>query len=159
MPAFWVPGRIEVLGKHTDYAGGRSLICAAEHGFVVAAVPRADDRVQVLDVARGGRVWLALDPALPDPAEPWARYPATVLRRVARNFPEARRGADLAFLSDLPAASGMSSSSAFMVAVFLAVADVNRLREAEQYRRRSPDGGGPGRLPRRRSRTARASAR
>jgi galactokinase len=133
-PAFWVPGRIEVLGKHTDYAGGRSLICATEHGFVAVAAPRADARVQVFDVARGGRVWLALDPALADPAEPWARYPATVLRRVARNFPEARRGADLAFLSNLPAASGMSSSSAFMVAVFLAIAAVNRLREAEQFR-------------------------
>ncbi|MDX1430536.1 MAG: galactokinase family protein, partial [Rhodothermales bacterium] len=32
---FFVPGRIEVLGKHTDYAGGRSLTCATEHGFCV----------------------------------------------------------------------------------------------------------------------------
>ena len=31
--AFFVPGRIECLGKHTDYAGGRSLICAVELGF------------------------------------------------------------------------------------------------------------------------------
>jgi len=29
----FVPGRIEVLGKHTDYAGGRSLVCATERGF------------------------------------------------------------------------------------------------------------------------------
>ena len=34
----FVPGRIEVLGKHTDYAGGRSLTCAAERGFSVAYV-------------------------------------------------------------------------------------------------------------------------
>ena len=97
--------------------------------------------MQVLDVARGGGVWLALDPRLPDPPEAWARYPATVLRRVARNFPEARRGANLAFLSDLPAASGMSSSSAFMVAVFLAVAEVNGLSGDERYRReiRAPE--------------------
>ena len=31
--SIWVPGRIEVLGKHTDYAGGRSLVCALERGF------------------------------------------------------------------------------------------------------------------------------
>jgi galactokinase len=31
--AFYVPGRIEVLGKHTDYAGGRSLLAATEKGF------------------------------------------------------------------------------------------------------------------------------
>ena len=138
---FWVPGRVEVLGKHTDYAGGRSLICATDRGFVAAAAPRQDDRVQVLDVARAGRAWLALDPRLPDPPDAWARYPATVLRRLARNFPEARQGADLAFLSDLPVASGMSSSSAFMVAVFLAMAAVNRLADSERYRReiRTPD--------------------
>ena len=35
--AWFVPGRIEVLGKHTDYGGGRSLICAAERGFSVVA--------------------------------------------------------------------------------------------------------------------------
>src|SRR5690349_17109863 len=39
--AWWVPGRIEFLGKHTDYAGGRSLLCAAERGFAVVSVPRS----------------------------------------------------------------------------------------------------------------------
>ena len=132
---FFVPGRIEVLGKHTDYAGGRSLVCAVEHGFVVAAAPRTDDRVRVIDVAAGRQALLALDPRLPEPSETWARYPATVFRRVARNFDEARKGADVAFLSDLPLASGMSSSSAFMVAMFLAVGAVNRLEEHPSYRR------------------------
>ncbi|HSK08813.1 MAG TPA: hypothetical protein VK911_04510, partial [Vicinamibacterales bacterium] len=64
-----------------------------------------------------------------------ARYPAAVLRRLARNFPGAATGADLAFLSDLPHASGMSSSSAFMVAVYLAMADLNGLASFEGYRR------------------------
>jgi galactokinase len=132
--AVWVPGRIEVLGKHTDYAGGRSLVCAVEHGFAAVAAPRADSVVRVLNVAQGSEVTLALDPALPEPPDAWMRYPATVLRRVARNFPGARRGADVAFLSDLPPASGMSSSSAFMVAVFLAVSAVNRLGDDARYR-------------------------
>jgi galactokinase len=132
--AWRVPGRIEVLGKHTDYAGGRSLICAVDQGFVVAAAPRSDALVRVLNVSDGQEVCLALDPGLPPPPEPWMRYPATVVRRIARNFPHARQGVDLAFLSDLPLASGMSSSSAFMVAVFLAIADGNRLSEAPAYR-------------------------
>ena len=38
--AFFVPGRIEVLGKHTDYAGGSSLVVAAEQGFCLVAAPR-----------------------------------------------------------------------------------------------------------------------
>jgi galactokinase len=132
-PAFWVPGRIEVLGKHTDYAGGRSLICAVERGFVIVAVPRNDSLVRVLNLADGSEVMLALDARLPDPPDAWMRYPATVLRRVARNFPDARRGADVAFLSDLPPASGMSSSSAFIVAVFLAIAAVNQVSDDARY--------------------------
>ncbi len=145
--AWRVPGRIEVLGKHTDYAGGRSLICAVDQGFVVAAAPRSDALVRVLNVADGTEVRLALDPDLPPPPEPWMRYPATVVRRIARNFPDARQGVDLAFLSDLPQASGMSSSSAFMVAVFLAIADGNRLSEDAGLPAGHLDAGGPGRLP------------
>jgi galactokinase len=133
--ACFVPGRIEVLGKHTDYAGGRSLVCASEQGFVTAAAPRHDDVVRVIDVATGERVELAPSPGLVQPPVPWTRYPATVIRRVARNFPAARRGVDLAFLSSLPLASGMSSSSAFMVSVFLAFATLNHLDEDESYRR------------------------
>jgi galactokinase len=132
--AFQVPGRIEVLGKHTDYAGGRSLVCAVEHGFAIVAAPRRDPAVRVLNVAEGTAAALSLDPALSEPHVAWMRYPATVLRRLARNFPDARRGADIAFLSDLPPASGMSSSSAFMVAVFLAVSAVNRLDDDARYR-------------------------
>jgi galactokinase len=64
-------------------------------------------------------------------------YVATVARRVHRNFSSGAelRGADVAFLSDLSIAAGMSSSSALMVATFLAVRAVNRLEAAEPYRR------------------------
>ncbi|MCY2950504.1 MAG: galactokinase family protein [Planctomycetota bacterium] len=40
--ALFVPGRLELLGKHTDYAGGRSIVAAVERGFCVVAAPRAD---------------------------------------------------------------------------------------------------------------------
>src|SRR6185437_11764898 len=48
--AFFVPGRVELLGKHTDYARGRSLLCAIERGFCVLAAPRGDGIVGLLDV-------------------------------------------------------------------------------------------------------------
>ena len=50
-----MPGRIEVFGKHTDYAGGRSLLAAVPRGFAVAASPRNDGRVRVMDVRYGTR--------------------------------------------------------------------------------------------------------
>src|ERR1035441_6716639 len=49
---WFVPGRIEVLGKHTDYGGGRSLLCTAERGFCIAALPRADSLVRIHDLIR-----------------------------------------------------------------------------------------------------------
>jgi hypothetical protein len=84
--AFVVPGRIEVLGKHTDYAGGRSLLAAADRGFVAVAVPGADRRVRVLDVRRDETVAFDLDPEL-EPAAGWANYPTTAARRLARTSP------------------------------------------------------------------------
>lgn len=132
--AFVAPGRIEVLGKHTDYAGGRSLLAAIERGICIVAAPRTDDRVAVIDALDGDRAEFALSPDLEPRAGSWANYPMTVARRLARNFPEARTGADVAFASNLVRASGMSSSAALVTAVFLALAAVNRLERAERYR-------------------------
>ena len=57
----------------------------------------------------------------------------TVARRVARNFASGLYGADIAFASDLPAASGMSSSSAMMISIFLALAKINNLYQRQEY--------------------------
>ncbi len=131
--SFFVPGRIEVLGKHTDYAGGRSLLCAVERGFVVAACARTDSIVRVTDVGRSETRETALDSETVIPTADWATYVAATVRRVARNFPGARRGADIAFVSDLPAASGMSSSSALSTAIFLVLDAVNGISRHSAY--------------------------
>lgn len=125
-----VPGRVELLGKHTDYAGGRSLLAALDRGLVIGMAPRRDATVTFVDTASRARAAFALDPALVPLTGRWAGYPMTVARRIARNFPHARRGADLALASDLPSASGMSSSSALIVATFLALAEANGLRDS-----------------------------
>ena len=131
--AWWVPGRIEFLGKHTDYAGGRSLLCATERGFAVVAVPRADARVRVHDATSGESVEGKLSSELVVPHDHWSNYPLTVCRRIARNFPGQLRGVDLAFASDLPPAAGLSSSSALVIATFLALADANDLSARAEY--------------------------
>jgi galactokinase len=133
--AFFVPGRLEVLGKHTDYAGGRSLLCTVERGICLVAAPRDDDRVRITDAQDGSTVTCRIDPDLSSSVGDWSNYPLTVVRRVARNFPAARRGVDIAFASDLPPAAGMSSSSALMIATFLAMADANSLDQTDAYRR------------------------
>src|SRR5437773_443979 len=132
MQAWFVPGRLEVFGKHTDYAGGRSLLCAIERGYAVVAADRDDSHITIVDAKDGSAVQILDAAAVAAPA--WSVYPLTVARRIATNFPEARRGANIAFESDLPAAAGMSSSSALMIAVFLALAAVNEIASLDRYR-------------------------
>jgi len=132
--AFFVPGRIEVLGKHTDYAGGRSLLCTVEQGFCLVGRPRRDGRVTVTSAEAGDRAEWQWGPDVLPLVGHWSNYPATVLRRIARNFPDAETGADIAFASDLPPASGMSSSSAFMIGIFLVLAEINGLAGSGVYR-------------------------
>lgn len=126
---YWVPGRIEVLGKHTDYAGGRSLLCAVERGFSMVAAPRDDSRLRIMDARLMEVAESDIGPELSATPRHWSTYPFTVARRIARDFPTLgrARGADIVFASDLPRAAGVSSSSALVVATFLALADANDL--------------------------------
>lgn len=127
--ASWVPGRLEVFGKHTDYAGGHTLVAAMPRGFAFVARGREDGIVRILDAARVEELTLDLREIPGEPGDRsetsrgsdgraltgWRNYAAVVIRRLARNFPGATSGADVVFASDLPSASGMSSSSALMV--------------------------------------------
>jgi galactokinase len=133
-PLRWfVPGRIEVLGKHTDYAGGRSLLCTAERGFCVTAIPRSDAVLRITDVVRQVNCECEISPDFAIPVAGWTVYPAVVARRLARNFPGPLHGAEIAFASDLPSAAGMSSSSALVVTIFAVVSAVNQLSKRGEY--------------------------
>ena len=136
---YHVPGRIEFLGKHTDYAGGRSLVCATEQGFTVEVSSRSDPVLRIEDRGAGTGAELELIPDLTIPRGEWSAYPATVARRLARDFGPLRRGLDLTFASDLPQDAGLSSSSALVVATALAVIDVNHLEESPAWRAQIPD--------------------
>ena len=119
--ARFAPGRIEVLGKHTDYAGGQSLLMAINLGVTARARP-ASEGWQASTTALAGEVDLLGDDPLP--AGHWGRYVRTVTRRLAANF-GAPAPCRLELDSTLPLASGMSSSSAVVVASALALADFN----------------------------------
>ena len=130
----FVPGRIEVLGKHTDYAGGRSLLCAIERGMCMLARPRPDRQIRFLALNQGEMVEFELSPDLKPLPGHWSNYPMTVARRVARNFAGALCGADIVMLSDLPSAAGLSSSSAMIVGTFMLLSRINELQNRPAYR-------------------------
>jgi len=130
---WFVPGRLEVFGKHTDYAGGRALVAAAPRGCVVAAAPRDDETICVADARRGETLTLA--PSRPSARLPgWRHYVDTAARRLAANFPGQRFGADIVIASDLPPAAGMSSSSALVIAMAEALGRVGGIQKTAAWR-------------------------
>lgn len=137
--AWWIPGRIEVLGKHTDYGGGRSLLAAVERGFHVLATPRRDGIVRLIDASRHTTLRLPLRADVPPRPGAWSDYPISVIRRLARDFPGAHTGMDAVLISSLPSASGLSSSSALVIATFLPLAAFNRMEQQPGWPAAIPD--------------------
>jgi galactokinase len=99
----------------------------------VSAVARSDRIVRIVDAGRGLTGEVPLDAGLVASATGWMVYAQTVAARIAQNFPGQLRGADIALASDLPRASGMSSSSALVVSLFTALSDVNALANRPEY--------------------------
>ena len=138
--AWTMPGRIEVLGKHTDYGGGRVLVCAVDRGVTVRAerIDGPTGTLQASTDAYPGTLRLAAGTAPDLPAGHWGRYVHTVIERLGANFgplPAAR----ITITSDLPPASGMSSSSALLTASALALADLAGLPATEAWTSQIPD--------------------
>ncbi|MSS44592.1 galactokinase [Cutibacterium sp. WCA-380-WT-3A] len=131
MIRWFVPGRIEVLGKHTDYAGGSTLVAAVDRGVTVS-VESADSGVTVSTDAAPGELLLIAgrDPKLP--TGHWGRYAQAVIDRLTANFGDLAP-ARVRLTSNLPLASGMSSSSALVSAIVLGLADFNGLPDTPTW--------------------------
>ncbi len=123
MAAVRAPGRVNLIGEHTDYNDGFCLPLAIDRDMRIAVRPRDDSVVRIHDVgmAEGGAASFALDQDLVrDPACSWADYPKGCVQ-VLRDEGIALRGCDLAILGNVPLGSGLSSSAALEVGVILAL--------------------------------------
>ncbi len=138
--SIFIPGRIEFLGKHTDYCGGRSLVCAIDRGFEVQVEPIRSRSVELFNRDTRSGASISLDDPSAATGPKWILYPRTVVERVAGNFVSRElQGVRISFRSTLPGASGLSSSSALVTAVFLALDEVNGLRGFDEFKSNIPD--------------------
>ena len=129
----FIPGRIEVLGKHTDYCGGQSIVCAIDRGFHVEIAEHQEPAVGLENLDVSEKVSIDLNDPASLPGH-WGNYAIEVIRRLGANFPERLKdGVKIRFHSDLPKAAGLSSSSALMILVFAALDQVNDLRGSGRY--------------------------
>ena len=130
----FVPGRVEVLGKHTDYAGGHSLLFALDRGFLAISARNDTGRARMVqDGSAFEPAEFPLAPGLKPVVGHWSNYPMTTASRLLDNFGKLG-GVDIAFGCDLPVGGGMSGSSALMIMTFFAIARPNRLFENERFR-------------------------
>ena len=125
------PGRVNLIGEHTDYNQGYVLPFAISRRTRVAVAPRADQLIRVSSAAADGLGEADLRTLSPDGAGGWSAYPlgtAWALRELAG--PAAAGGFDARFDSDVPLGAGLSSSAAIECSLALALRDLWRLDAA-----------------------------
>ena len=121
LPAVWAPGRVNLIGEHTDYSGGLVLPAAIQLGITLTVTRWADD-VCLTSSGFGTAASFAAD-GTGGRVEGWARYGQAVAAELAA-LGVRPAGFTATVDSDLPAGSGLSSSAALEVAVGLALCAV-----------------------------------
>ncbi|MCK1821214.1 galactokinase [Streptomyces sp. XM83C] len=118
------PGRVNLIGEHTDYNDGFVMPFALPH-TAVAAVARRDGGILRLHSADidAGVTELRLDDLTPDSDRTWTAYPAGVVWAL-REAGHPVTGADIHLASTVPAGAGLSSSAALEIVVALALNDL-----------------------------------
>ena len=123
------PGRVNLIGEHTDYNEGFVLPFAIDRRTVVALRARDDRRVRVASTFADELAEIDLDQLAPDSLGGWSAYPLGVAWAFGEFGADlsAVPGVDLFIDSDVPVGAGLSSSAAIESAVALALNDVWRL--------------------------------
>jgi galactokinase len=121
------PGRVNLIGEHTDYNDGFVLPFALGLGVSVAAAPRGDGVIEVRSRQAATAVTAPVDggPVVSEgwpPERAWAAYPVGVARVLRER---GTGGASLLIDSDLPQGAGLSSSAALECATALALCDLH----------------------------------
>ena len=128
------PGRVNLMGEHTDYNAGLVLPVALAHATYAAARPRGDELIRVTS-AQQDETWEGTLAELgPRTIDGWAGYAAGVIwamREVGHRVP----GVDLLVDSRVPVGAGLSSSAALECSVAVALADLLGLELTDDLRR------------------------
>jgi len=109
------PGRVEVLGNHTDYNDGYVLAAAIDRHVVVAGRPRADGAARVYSAAFDAQAGFDVNAPARTPRAPWLDYVAGVAHELGRAGAPVS-GFEAVISGDLPRDAGLSSSAALEVA-------------------------------------------
>ncbi|WAJ69036.1 galactokinase [Catenovulum adriaticum] len=121
------PGRVNLIGEHTDYNGGFVFPAAINFGTDIAASLRDDRQVNVRALDFDNQlVSFSLDQIEFDEVHTWSNYIRGVLIALLQDYPEIK-GVDFVVSGNVPQGAGLSSSASFEIAVLKCFASLNNL--------------------------------
>lgn len=124
---FFAPGRVNLIGEHTDYNGGFVFPCALSFGTFLLMAPNAQQKLRFcslnIEDAQGNHPITEVPLAesfTPLASNHWANYPLGCIAQFAKRGNHLTEGYDLLFWGDVPAGAGLSSSAAIEVVTVFA---------------------------------------
>jgi len=112
--SFFAPGRVNLIGEHTDYNGGHVFPCALTFGTYAVVALRNDQRIRMYssNFPDIGIVTLSTEDSLQLQKEhDWANYPKGVMKEFIDKGVEINKGFDILFYGNIPNGAGLSSSA------------------------------------------------
>ena len=113
----YAPGRVNIIGEHTDYNDGFVMPCAINYGTAIAGAKRNDHVWNVYAADLNLSDEFSLDKDVPQSEQKWANYVRGVVKFIQERCPDFKQGADLVISGNVPHSSGLSSSAALEVAI------------------------------------------
>ena len=114
---FFAPGRVNLIGEHTDYNGGCVFPCALSFGAWLLIAPNAAKVLRFRSLNMPQTYEIAINAIKPQADRAWCNYALGCIDIIARRHPEAKlqSGYDLLYFGNVPAGAGLSSSAAMEV--------------------------------------------
>lgn len=122
---YFAPGRVNLIGEHTDYNGGHVFPCALTLGTYAIVKDRTDRtlRFYSMNFDALGVIETSLDELIPNEAANWTNYPKGVMWAFEKRGYHLTHGFDIAIYGDIPNGSGLSSSASLEVLTGLILKD------------------------------------
>lgn len=108
---FYSPGRVNLIGEHTDYNGGYVFPCALDFGTLLMARMTVTQEIKLCSLNFPGDVTAPVTPSYKAIAGSWTNYPVGVINEFALKGIRVRGGLELLFYGDIPNGAGLSSSA------------------------------------------------
>lgn len=123
--AYFAPGRVNLIGEHTDYNGGHVFPCALTLGTYGIVRDREDRKLRFysMNFEGLGIIETSLDELVPDEAANWTNYPKGVMWAFEKRGYKLIHGMDILIYGNIPSGSGLSSSASLEVLTGLMLKD------------------------------------